>query len=102
MPASSRRAFSVVARRVACCRRVVAWMAVAWTEALESERRLWREEMAADKSRLRELEAGQRVALHAHATHVWGSRWQQCPDEPTVFNLTGKSASEVAAVRRGV
>ena len=49
-------------------------------------------------ARLRELEAGQRVALHAHAMHVWGAGWQQRPDKPVVFNLTGKSASEVAAV----
>ena len=35
-------------------------------------------------ARLRELEAGQRVALHAHAMHMWGARWQQSPDEPVV------------------
>jgi hypothetical protein len=36
------------------------------------------------RARLRELEAGQRVALHAHAMHMWGARWQQSPDEPVV------------------
>ena len=63
----------------------------------ESEQRLSENErqLAVVQARLRELEAGQRVAL---AMHVWGAGWQQRPDKPVVFNLTGKSASEVAAV----
>ena len=67
--------------------------AAAEESAREAERQI-----AKNEARIRELEAGQRVAVHAHAAHVWGAGWHRSPDEPMVINLMGKAASEVAAM----
>ena len=88
-----RRAAAETERLRAQIARVEAESAAAEERAREADTAL-----AANQARIRELEAGQRVAVHAHAAHVWGAGWQRRPDEPMVINLTGKSASEVAAM----
>ena len=88
-----RRAAAETERLRAQIARVEAESAAAEERAREADTAL-----AANQARIRELEAGQRVAVHAHAAHVWGAGWQRRPDEPMAIDLTGKSASEVAAM----